>query len=80
MKVFDVFKESVLFEFIGLVSDFGGELLVIGNYDIGDVKGFLDNVDKDKIKELVERVKFFIFEYYEKVKKVVMDVFNEGKI
>lgn len=71
-----MFKDIVLFEFKGLVSDIGGEILVIGNYDIKDVKGFLDNVDKDKIKELVEKVKFFIFEYYEKVRKMVIDIFN----
>lgn len=79
MKALDVFKESVLSEFTGLASDLGGELSAIGNYDTGDVKGLLDNVDKDKIKELVERVKPLIPEYYEKAKKVAMDVFDEGK-
>lgn len=79
MKALDVFKESVLSEFTGLASDLGGELSAIGNYDTADVKGLLENVDKDKIKKLVERVRPLIPEYYEKARKVAMDIFNQGK-
>lgn len=66
-------------EFKGLASDVGGEIAAIGNYDTSNVKGLLDNVDKDKIKSLVEKVKPLIPEYYEKVKKMATDIFNQGK-
>ena len=74
-----MFKDTVLSEFKGLASDIGGEISAIGNYDTKDVTGLLDNVDKDKIKELVEKVKPLIPEYYEKAKKMATDIFNQGK-
>lgn len=74
-----MFRETVLSEFKGLASDIGGEISAIGNYDTKDVKGLLDNVDKDKIKELVEKVKPLIPEYYEKARNMATDIFNQGK-
>jgi len=74
-----MFKDTVLSEFKGLASDIGGEISAIGNYDTKDVKGLLDDVDKDKIKELVEKVKPLIPEYYEKARKMATDIFNQGK-
>lgn len=74
-----MFQETVLSEFKGLASDVGGEISAIGNYDTENVKGLLDNVDKDKIKALVEKVKPLIPEYYEKAKKMATDIFNQGK-
>lgn len=74
-----MFQETVLSEFKGLASDVGGEISAIGNYDTKNVKGLLDNVDKDKIKALVEKVKPLIPEYYEKAKKMATDIFNQGK-
>lgn len=79
VKALDVFKDTVLSEFKGLASDIGGEISAIGNYDTKDVKGLLDNVDKDKIKSLVEKVKPLIPEYYEKARKMATDIFNQGK-
>lgn len=79
LTALDVFKDTVLSEFKGLASDIGGEISAIGNYDTKDVKGLLDNVDKDKIKELVEKVKPLIPEYYEKARKMATDIFNQGK-
>lgn len=79
LQALDVFKDTVLSEFKGLASDIGGEISAIGNYDTKDVKGLLDNVDKDKIKELVEKVKPLIPEYYEKARKMATDIFNQGK-
>jgi len=79
MKALDIFKDTVLSEFKGLADDIGGEISAIGNYDTENVKGLLDNVDKDKIKSLVEKVKPLIPEYYEKVQKMATDIFNQGK-
>lgn len=79
LKALDMFKDTVLSEFKGLASDIGGEISAIGNYDTKDVTGLLDNVDKDKIKELVEKVKPLIPEYYEKARKMATDIFNQGK-
>ena len=79
MRALDIFKDTVLSEFKGLASDIGGEISAIGNYDTKDVKGLLDNVDKEKIKELVEKVKPLIPEYYEKARKMATDIFNQGK-
>lgn len=74
-----MFQETILSEFKGLASDVGGEISAIGNYDTKDVKGLLDNVDKDKIKSLVEKVKPLIPEYYDKAMKMATDIFNQGK-
>lgn len=79
MKALDMFKETVLTEFKGMAKGVGGELSAIASYDTGNIKGLLDNVDKDKIKELVEKVKPLIPEYYEKAKKMATDIFNQGK-
>ena len=79
MKALDAFKETVLAEFKGVASDLGGEFSSITNYDTSDVKGLLDNVDKDKIKKLVEKVRPLIPEYYDKAKKMAMDIFKQGK-
>ena len=78
-KALDIFKDTILSEFKGLASDVGGELSSITNYDTSDIKGLLDNVDKDKIKKLVEKVRPLIPEYYEKAKKMATDIFNQGK-
>lgn len=79
MKALDVFKDTILSEFEGLASDLGGELSSITNYDTSDIKGLLDNVDKDKIKKLVEKVRPLIPEYYEKAKDMATDIFQQGK-
>ena len=79
LKAMNVFKETVLSEFEGLAGDLGGELSSITNYDTSDIKGLLVNVDKDKIKKLVEKIRPLIPEYYEKVQKMATDVFEQGK-
>ena len=74
-----MFKESILSEFKGLADDVGGDLSGIGSYNTGDIKGLLDNVDKEKIKKLVLKIRPLIPEYYEKAREMAMDVFNQGK-
>lgn len=78
-KALDIFKETILSEFKSVASDLGGELSSITNYDTSDIKGLLDNVDKDKIKKLVEKVRPLIPEYYDKAKNMAMDIFDQGK-
>ena len=79
MKALDVFKETILSEFKGLADDLGGELSSITNFDTSDIKGLLDNVDKDKIKKLVEKTRPLLAEYYDKAQKMAMDIFEQGK-
>lgn len=79
MKAFDMFKDTILSEFKGVVSDLGGEVSSITNYDTSDVKGLLDNVDKDKVKKLVEKARPLISEYYRKAEKMATDIFKQGK-
>ena len=79
MKAFDMFKDTILSEFKSVASDLGGEFSSVAKYDTSDVKGLLDNVDKDKIKKLVEKARPLISEYYRKAEKMAMDIFNQGK-
>ena len=79
MKAFDMFKDTILSEFKSVASDLGGEFSSIAKYDTSDVKGLLDNVDKDKIKKLVEKARPLISEYYRKAEKMAMDIFKQGK-
>ena len=79
MKAMDIFKETILSEFKGIADDLGGELSSITNYDTSDIKGLLDNIDKDKIKKLVEKARPLISEYYDKAQKMAMDIFEQGK-
>ena len=79
MKAFDMFKDTILSEFKAVASDLGGEFSSITNYDTSDVKGLLDNVDKAKVKKLVEKARPLISEYYRKAEKMAMDIFKQGK-
>lgn len=79
LKALKVFEEAVLSEFKGLIGDVGGELSSITKYDTADIKGLLVNVDKEKIKKLVERVRPLIPEYYDKAKSMATDIFEQGK-
>ena len=79
LKLLKMFKETILTEITGLADDVGGGFGSMTNYDTGDISGLLDNVDKEKVRKLVEKIKPLIPEYIEKFRKIAMDVFEQGK-
>ena len=79
LKLLQMFKETILTEITGLAADVGGGFGSLTNYDTGDIKGLLDNVDSEKVRKLVEKVRPLIPEYIEKVRKIAMDTFEQGK-
>lgn len=79
MKALDVFKDTILSEVSQFVIDDSSPPRSLANPLNSDIKGLLDNVDKDKIKKLVEKVRPLIPEYYEKAKDMATDIFQQGK-